>query len=162
MLERLWKTLGEAFSRRDTPPRIDFARPANWSMEKVQGGTLLRAPVEEMGWQANIFVETRVNDDWQLIDAGLKKTSAELAKRHQNYREISRDSGLLPSGLRHHRLTYTSTNEGTPLTQWEVLIELEGDPEYHFVLFILASAATAVWGKYQPVFESFLQSVRKA
>jgi hypothetical protein len=55
-------------------------------------------------------------------------------------------------------LEYTCANQGTALTEWEIVIETDSKKR----LFVLASSASAAWAKYQPVFQRFVASLKKS
>jgi hypothetical protein len=112
----------------------------------------------EAGWQASIFVEVRVDRDRRPLSQGVDDLAPNLRARKPNFREVRREFGELPSGLRYGRLEYACSNEGTPLTEWEVVVELGGRDR----IFVSASAASATWGRYQPVFRSFIHSIGRA
>jgi hypothetical protein len=146
----------------DAPPRQRFAGvelvvPSGWTSEQVGQGLLIMAPEIEAEWQANLLLEVRQDGEARSLEQALADLVPSLTARKQQFRESSRGVESSRSGLRYGRLQYTCAAQRTKLTEWEIVIELEENKR----LFVLASSATAVWGKYKPVFHSFVESLRK-
>lgn len=135
---------------------VAFVAPPGWSSERLEGGLLLLAPEIEAGWQANLFLELREDEEARSLEEGMADLVPNLEARKQHFQEISRRIERQPGGLRFGRIKYTCANQGTALTEWEVIIPLEGRKR----LFVLASSASARWSRYQPAFQQFIESLR--
>lgn len=135
---------------------MDFVPPAGWSRELVDAGLLFVAPEIEGNWQGNLFLEVREDSEGRSLEQSLADIVPNLRTAKQHFQEVSRQIESRPSGLRLGRIEYTCTYEGIGLTQWEVLVELDGKKR----LFVLASSTTAHWDKYLPVFQSLIGSLR--
>jgi DcrB len=133
----------------------EFTVPSGWTTEEAAGGLLLLAPRPEAGWQANVFLEVRVDRERRSLEQGLADLAPNLRARKSQFTELSRKTGKLPSGLDYALLEYSCTQQGTALRQWDVVVELADSKR----LIILASSAESRWDKYQPLFRSFLDSV---
>jgi len=137
---------------------IQFELPRDWTAENIAGGLLALAPTIEAGWQANIFLECRRDPENRSLEVALADYISTLRDSKSQFRETRRSSQESAAGLRYAVVEYTCQNEDTSLTQWEIIVSLSGQKR----LFILASSSSALWGKYQPVFEAFADSLEIA
>lgn len=135
---------------------LTFVPPAGWAVEQTDSGRLLTAPSVENDWHANIFLDLAVDNEVRALESAIDTLSKNHAKQQPRFREIGRTVGDHPSGRRFGRIEFACEREGTPVTQWEFVLELEGQNR----LFVVASAATASWEKYRPVFQKFVDSLR--
>jgi len=71
--------------------------------------------------------------------------------------EVSRKVETHPGGFRFAIIEYTCAAQETALTEWEIVVDADNEK----LLFILASSATASWARYQPMFQRFIDSMRK-
>lgn len=137
---------------------IQFELPRDWNAENIAGGLLVLAPTIEAGWQANIFLETRRDPENRSLEVALADLITGLRNSKSKFRETQRSSQESAAGLRFAVVEYTCQDAVTSLTEWEIIISLSGQKR----LFILASSSSALWEKYQPVFEAFADSLKVA
>ena len=135
---------------------IEFEPPPGWTTEDIQGGLLLLASEIEGGWQANLFLEVRDDPDARSLEQAIDELVPNLRASKQGFREVSRTIETHPNGFRIARVEFTCVNQETAITEWEIVIELGQEKR----LFVLASSASGLWGKYQPIFERFIKSLR--
>jgi len=133
----------------------EFAVPAGWTTEQTAGGLLLMATQVEDGWQANVFLEERVDREGRSLEQSLADLAPNLKARKPQFKEVSRKIDKLPGGIAYGLLEYSCTQQGTSLREWEVVAKLEGGKR----LFILASSSSSRWDKYQPLLRSLLGSL---
>jgi hypothetical protein len=133
----------------------EFAVPPGWTTEQAAGGLLLMAPHPEGGWQANVFLESRQDQENRSLEQALADISPNLKARKQQFIELSRRIDKNPNGIQYGLLEYSCTDQGTGLREWEVVIELANSKR----LFVLASSSASLWDKYQPLFKSLLDSL---
>src|SRR5437879_4796109 len=118
----------------------EFTVPSGWTTEKASGGAsgslLLLAPQIEDNWQANVFLEARVDQEKRSLEQSLADLAPNLKVRKAQFTELSRKTGKLPGGIEYGLLEYSCTQQGTNLREWEVVVELAGGNR----LFILASS----------------------
>ncbi|MCE9591653.1 MAG: hypothetical protein K8S99_14145 [Planctomycetes bacterium] len=134
-----------------------FTPPPGWSVEDAQGGLLILARQPEAGWQANLFLEAGAETALRSLEQSLDDYVANLAARRRQFREVGRMIVNHPYGFRFARVEYTCVDDAVALTQWELIIELDGDQR----LFVLASSASALWDKYRPAFQGVVDSLRR-
>lgn len=137
---------------------IQFEPPGGWSTERIAGGVLILAPTIEAGWQANIFLELRRAPQDRSLEAALADNIAGLREAKSQFREIRRSVEETGAGLQYAIVEYTSKNEDTSLTEWEMIVPLSGQKR----LFILASSASALREKYHPAFAAFVGTLEPA
>ena len=147
----------------DSVPRqkfgaFEFELPDRWTKEDAAGGLLLMAPEIENDWQANLFLEFRKDAGGRTLEQALADVVPNLKDRKKQFREVSRKVERHSGGFQVATLEYTCTDQGTALTEWEIVIEADGKRR----LFVLASSASASWAKYQPVFQKFVGSLKKS
>jgi len=147
----------------DSVPRqkfgaFEFVLPNGWTKENASGGLLLMAPEIENNWQANLFLECRDDPEGRPMEQALADVVPNLKDRKKQFREVSRKVEKHLGGFQTAILEYTCADQGTALTEWEIVIDA-GDKKR---LFVLASSATASWAKYQPVFQRFVESLKKS
>jgi len=129
--------------------------PLGWSIEYVQGMVLMLSPTVEADWQANISVEARSDREFRDLDEALNSIAQELRDRKAEFQELDRIVTTHPSGFHFARLGYTCREAGgTALTEWEIVAQERGEKRF----FILFSTATELRQKYDPIFDSFLES----
>jgi hypothetical protein len=134
---------------------LEFAVPTGWTAEQASGGLLLMAPQVEDGWQANVFLEKRVDQDKRSLEQALDELATNLKARKVGFVESNRKVDMLPSRLEYGLLEYSCTQQGTLLSEWEVIVILPSGER----LFVLASSPSSRWNKYQPLFRSLLDSL---
>ncbi len=138
---------------------VEFVMPAGWTKESVGDGLLLTTPEIKNNWQANLFLEVREDAKSRPLEQALADLVPNLKERKESFREVSRKVENHSIGFRFGRIEYTCSEKGgTALTEWEIVIELDGKKR----LFVLASSASAAWDKYQPLFQEFVASLRKS
>lgn len=137
---------------------FEFVLPDGWTKETAAGGVLLMAPDIENNWQANLFLEFRHDPEERTVEQMLTEVVPNLKDRKKQFREVSRKAEKHPEGFQMATLEYTCVDQGTQLTEWEIVIEVESKKR----LFVLASSASASWAKYQPVFQRFVGSLKKS
>jgi hypothetical protein len=116
------------------------------------------APEIENDWQANLFLEFRKDAGGRTLEHALADVVPNLKDRKKQFREVSRKVEQHSGGFQVATLEYTCTDQGTALTEWEIVIEADGKRR----LFVLASSASASWAKDQPVFQKFVGSLKKS
>ncbi len=137
---------------------IQFELPRDWTTENAAGGLLALAPTIEAGWQANVFLEFRRDLKTRSLEVALKDYISGLRDSRVQFRESRRSFLESAAGLRYAVVEYTCQNEGTSLTQREIIVSLSAQKR----LFILASSSSAMWEKYQPIFEALADSLEVA
>ncbi|MCA9029946.1 MAG: hypothetical protein KDA69_21270 [Planctomycetaceae bacterium] len=147
------------------PPKDDpfsqlrYDVPYGWSGEVLDtedgAGILLLAPDIEANWQANIFVEVRVDLEHRKLADSLDDLVPNLRANKPDFRLISTDIFWNRNEVEIGRIEYSGDSEGTALTEWELVIPFDSE----FKFFIMASAATECWPKYRHVFLKFAESV---
>lgn len=133
-----------------------FSYPETWIVEQVpdMNGVLLIAPYEEANWQANMFFEIVIDSKNRGLTRFVAETIPHIRERKKNFRLLRSYEAELPTGARAGIFEYTHFFDAE-LIEWEAMVEIEEDS----YLMILASTATVVQDKYQPVFESVLNSI---
>jgi hypothetical protein len=149
--------------KNDSVPRqkfgdFEYALPNGWTKENAGGGQLLMAPDIENHWQANLFLEYRDDPEGRPLKQTLADAVPNLKDRKKQFREVSRKVEERAGGFQIATLEYTCADQGTALTEWEIVIDAGNKKR----LFVLASSATASWAKYQPVFQKFVESLNKS
>ena len=134
---------------------FDFVVPHGWKKETLDSGMLLTAPDVEVNWQANIFLELRSDSHGRTLEEAMADLVPNLKANKGGFKEVSRQVWKHPEGFEIGVIQYTSNNEGTPLTEQEIIIDGKDNQR----LFVLTSAASATWGKYQPIFDKFIASL---
>ena len=137
---------------------IQFELPRDWTTESAAGGLLALAPTIEAGWQANIFLEFRRDPDNRSLEVALADYISALRDSKSQFRETRRSFQESAAGLRYAVVEYTCQNEDPSLIAWQIIVSLLGQKR----LFVLASSSSALWEKYQPVFEAFADSLEIA
>ena len=138
---------------------VEFAIPVDWTTENAQNGLLIMCPKAEAGWQANIFVECRTeNEPSRSLEKGLADLATNLQTRKPHFEEINRKIAKTHDGLGYGTLQYSTEQDGTKLTESEIVFVLNDTKR----LFILASSASAKLEKYTPIFNSLINSVQPA
>lgn len=137
-------------------PRLVYERPAGWSEESAEGGTLLLAPDLEQDWQANIFVETRKDDLSRDLQSAMRDHLASLRQTKKITKVLRTDVVALELGLVAAVIQYIHESDGMALQEREVMIPM-GDGA---VVFVLTSTVEALASKYDRVFDRFLASLR--
>jgi len=137
---------------------FEFTKPNGWTTEKAGGGQLLMAPDVENNWQANIFLEYRDDPEARSLEQALADVVPNLNERKKQFRELSRKVDKHAGGFQIGTLEYTCADQGTALIEWEIIIDAGNRKR----LFVLASSATASWAKYQPVFQRFVESLKRS
>ena len=134
---------------------FDFVVPHGWNTETLDSGILLTAPDVEVNWQANIFLELGSDSHGHTLEEVMADLVPNLKANKGGFKEVSRRVWKHPEGFEIGVIQYTSNNEGTPLTEQEIIIDGKDNQR----LFVLTSAASATWGKYQPIFDKFIASL---
>jgi hypothetical protein len=137
---------------------FEFVVPTGWTKENAGGGLLLMAPDIENNWQANLFLELREDADGRTLEQGLADLIPNLKNRNKQFHEVSRKVEKHSGGFQMGKIEYTCADQGTTLTEWEIIVEVDSRKR----LFVLASSASGSWTKYQPVFQSFVGSLRES
>ena len=137
---------------------FEYALPNGWTKENAGGGQLLLAPDIENNWQANLFLQYRDDPDERSLEEAQADMVPNLKDRKKEFHEVSRKVEKHPGGFQIGTLEYTCADQGTPLTEWEIIIDA-GDMKR---LFVLASSATASWAKHKPMFQEFVESLKKS
>ncbi len=135
---------------------FEFLLPDRWTKESVSGGLLLMAPNIENNWQANLFLEFRHDSEGRTLAQTLADLAPNLKDRKKQFREVSRKVEKHSAGFQIGTLEYTCVDQGTVLTEWEIVIEAGNKQR----LFVLASSASASWAEYHPVFLRFIRSLK--
>ena len=154
----LSKLFGRSKSSTDDPfGRIHYDVPAQWSGEIIEDapGILLLAPEVEANWQANIFVEVRKAAQHRDLADSIDDLIPKLRLEKTSFRLIQKDLTRNRNGAQIGRIEYAAESDGTALTEWELVIPFSKDQQF----FILASAPTECWSKYENVFREFVESV---
>jgi hypothetical protein len=137
---------------------FEYAIPNGWTREKVGDGQLLMAPDIENNWQANLFLEYRDDPEGRSLEKALADVVPNLKDRKKQFREAGRKVEKHAGGFQVGTLEYTCVDQGTALTEWEIVIDAGNKKRF----FVLASSATASWAKYQTVFQKFVESLKKS
>ena len=104
---------------------------------------------------AKVFLEFRDDSEGRTLAQSLADLVPTLKDRKKQFREVSRKVEKHLAGFQIGTLEYTCVDNGTALTEWEIVIEA-GNKQRPFVL---ASSASASWAEYQPVFRRFIGSL---
>ncbi len=136
---------------------IKFSVPQGWSKEEVSGGVLLLAPDQENNWQANIFIELRVDREHRPLDKAISDLAPNIKSRKAKYAELNRGVRSLPNGISYGILEYSHDHQGTRLIDAEAIVENNGASR----VMVLLSSEAGLIGKYKPVFLDFLGSMTK-
>lgn len=138
---------------------IRFQLPAGWGSENLDdaGALLLMSPVQEAGWQTNVFLE-RAQDrrHGRSHDELIDTLVANLGRHKQDFALRAKRRLRHPSGLRGTELIYTHTVAGVSLTDKELVLRM-GDEQ---LLVVTGSAVTSLWSKYEPEIDAVLTSIR--
>lgn len=134
---------------------VSFSVPRNWTREDVSGGTLLMAPTTEKDWQANIFVEPRVDREHRTLEQAINDLVPNLKSRKVGFKELSRSIKRTSSGLEYALLEYSHSSQGVPLVDSEAVVALPGNIR----VFVLLSTEQSLRAKYGPVFDAFLEAM---
>ena len=136
---------------------FEFGVPDGWTRENVGGGLLLMAPDIENNWQANLFLEIRDDPEGRTLELALADLATNLEARKEQFHEVSRKIVKHSGGFNMGILEYTWVEQGSALTELEIIIEAGSTKRF----FVLASSASASWAKYQPMFQRFIESLKK-
>ncbi len=144
----------------DSKRGLEFNYPADWVVEELaeQNVLLLSSPVQEAGWQTNVFLELRTDLDTSIPT---ERRLAEIAEslRHRKKGFVLQSSKALTnhsSGFAGGELIYTHSSQGMPLTEREMVLWITKDK----VPFVTGSAVTALWEKYESQLNTVFDSVR--
>jgi hypothetical protein len=135
---------------------LEFAVPPGWSRNEASGGLLLLAPQIEDNWQANIFLEARLDREMRSLEQAFIDLVPNLTARKTQFVELGRKTDRLPGGFECGILEYSCAQQGAALREWQVIVVLPGGKR----LFILASSPASRWDKYRPLFKSMLDSFK--
>jgi hypothetical protein len=138
---------------------VRFLLPADWSRADVpeSEALLLVSPVQEAGWQTNVYVElAQDRRPGRSQDQLIETLVGNLERRRQDFVLVGVKPVKHASGLRGTELVYTHTLEGVALTEKELVLRL-GDNR---LLVVTGSATTPLWTKYQPEIDVVLGSIR--
>lgn len=134
---------------------VGFSAPPGWSVEPINQGVLLMAPLPERNWQANIFVEPRIDHENRPLENALDDLVPNLKARKAGFKEIARTLKKTRSGLTYAVLEYSHHSQGANLREWEVVVGLPGTTR----VFVMCSSEESLVGKYQSVFDGFLEAM---
>jgi hypothetical protein len=137
-------------------PRLAYERPAGWSEESAEGGTLLLAPDLEQDWQANIFVETRKDELSRDLQTAMRDHLASLHQAKKITKVLRTEVVTLESGPMAAVIQYVHDSDGMALQEREVMVPM-GDGA---VAFVLTSTVDSLASKYDRLFDRFLASLR--
>ncbi len=146
----------------DSKRGLQFNYPADWVVEELaeQNVLLVSSPVQEAGWQTNVFLEVRTDPDRSTpVETRLAEIAESLQERKKGF--VLQSSTALAnhsSGLVGGELIYEHSSQGVPLTEREVVLWMTNDK----VLFVTGSAVTALWAKYERQLNIVFDSVRPA
>ena len=142
----------------DSNRGIAFHYPADWSVEELeqQHVLLVSSPIQEAGWQTNVFIELRTDQDSGApVEQRLDTLAENLGKFKHGFSLITSKALSHPSGLPAGELRYTHVTQGVPLTDRELVLWLAPGK----TLFVTGSAVTSLWSKYEADINSILNSV---
>jgi hypothetical protein len=145
--------LTDLFKKR---PRLAYERPAGWSEETVQGGTLLLAPELEQDWQANIFIETLKDELSRDLETAMQDHLASVKQAKKITKVLVTKVVTLSHGVTGAVIQYLHESDGMVLRDREVMVPLGGDA----VGFVLTSTVETLAPKYDPIFDRFLSTLR--
>ena len=83
------------------------------------------APDIENNWQANLFLETREDAGGRTLEQALADLVPNLKDRKKQFREVRRKVEKHSGGFRIGTIEYTCADQGTALTEWEIVIEVD-------------------------------------
>jgi hypothetical protein len=136
---------------------ISFSYPAEWTIEEIEdsSGVLLLCPTIEKDWQANVFFDLSIETTNRKLPQMVDELIPKLNKGKPNFSLLGTARGNLHKGLEYGKISYTCKQDHTDLSEEEVLIPLGEDK----LLFVLTSAEISLKQKYQPIFESIINSI---
>lgn len=134
---------------------VAFSAPPGWSVEPINEGVLLMAPLPEKNWQANIFVEPRTDNENRALDKALDDLVPNLKAQKAGFKELGRSLKKTRSGLSYSVLEYSHHSQGSQLREWEAVVGLRGTTR----VFVMCSSEESLVGKYQPLFSAFLEAM---
>ena len=161
--------VASAVSAQSAEPRLRTLRypkhdvrlqvPASWEAEELaeQNVVLLMSPVEDAGWQTNVFLEARRDRETGRSEKQMISTLIENLRTQKRAFVLKHSRALVhPSGLRGTELVYTHTVDGIALTEKEIVLRVGAGR----LLFVSGSAASSLWRKYEPQIDAVLGSIR--
>lgn len=143
----------------DAQRGVRFDYPGDWKVEDLRGENVLlvSCPVEEAGWQTNVFIEMRPSP------GGVRPPETRLAEAVEGVRAQKKNCVVLGSRVFPHgsgvtagEMTYTHEIDDVPLTEREVILWFNDGR----ALYATGSAATRFWSKYEGSIRVILDSLR--
>ncbi len=135
--------------------RLVFDAPAGWDSEEAEGGTLILAPHEEAGWQANIFVEEVKDRESRDLKAMLNDLVPNLKHAKKGVEILGSTVERHASGFEYGVLRYRVAGDGVALRERQLVVPLGG----RHAAMVLFSAADSIAAKYERVFDDFVGSL---